>query len=143
MKKIISLTLCFTLIFTHISYCQTNNISDAIKDLKIVGNKINIMIDEISGDEPLDMSKFKEDVKYCESILASRSNKISKDYSNESDIELKAAYSSLLYVSSLYALSLNSIIVYIHNNSKSHYFIDICTTYRNGTLALDAIKSNF
>lgn len=143
MKKIISLALCFMLLFTHISYAQTNNISDAIKDLKIVGNKINIMIDEISGDDPLDISKFEENVKYCESILASRSKEISKDYSNESNIELKAAYSSLLYVSSLYALSLNSIIVYLNNNSKSHYFIDICTTYKEGTVVLDAIKSNF
>lgn len=143
MKKLISLTLCFMLLFTSISYGQTNNISSSIKDLEMVRNEINLMIKEISGDEPLDMSKFKEDVKYCESILASLSKKISKDYSNESDIELKAAYSSLLYVSSLYALSLNSIIAYIHNNTKSHYFIDICTTYREGTLALDAIKSNF
>ncbi|WP_343348664.1 hypothetical protein [Terrisporobacter petrolearius] len=143
MKKLISLTLCFLLFFSNISYGQTNNVSTSIRDLEMAGDKISLMIKEISGDKRIDIPKFKEEVKCCESILATRSNQLSKDYSNESDIELKAAYSSLLYVSSLYALSLNSIIVYIHNNSKSNYFIDICTTYRDGTLALDEIKLNF
>ena len=143
MKKIISLTLCFMLLFTSISYGQTNNISDAIKDLEMVGNKINIMINEISGDEPLDMTQFVKEIKFCESILASCSKQISKGYSNESDVELKAAYSSLLYVSSLYALSLSSMAVYINNNSKSNYFIELCSTYKDGTLALHEIKSNF
>lgn len=143
MKKLISLTLCFLLFFTNISYAQTTNISTSIKDLEIVRDKISLMVKEISGDKHIDISKFKEEVMCCESILATRANQLSKDYSNESNIELKAAYSSLLYVSSLYALSLNSIMVYMHNNSKSQYFIDICTTYRDGTLTLDEIKLNF
>ena len=143
MKKLISLTLCLILLFTNTSFGQTNNISDAIKDLEMVEKKINIMIDEISGDEPLDMTQFMKDIKFCESILASCSKQISKDYSNEPDIELKAAYSSLLYVSSLYALSLSSMIVYINNETKSNYFVELCATYKDGTLALNAIKSNF
>lgn len=69
MKRIFTLTLCFLLLFTNISFANRNDITEAIKDIELVNNRMDIMIKKITGDDPLDTEEFKKDIKFCESIL--------------------------------------------------------------------------
>lgn len=141
MKKFLTLTLCFILLFTNTSYCQSNNVKTAIQDLDTVNNRVTIMIKEITGDEPLNIDELTKDIKFCESILASSSKQISNLYPLESNLELKRTYSTILYTISLYGLSLNSMLVYINDDSKTNYFIDTCYSFKQGTISLDYLKS--
>lgn len=140
MKKILALTLCFLLLFTNTSYGQPNNVKTAIQDLDTVNNRVNLMIKEITGDEPLNINELTKDIKFCESILASNSKQISNAYSTETDIQLRRTYSTILYTVSLYQLSLSSMLVYINADSKTSYFIDTCADFRQGTISLDYLK---
>ena len=140
MKKILALTLCFLLLFTNTSYGQPSNIKTAIQDLDTVNNRVNLMIKEITGDEPLNINELTKDIKFCESILASNSKQISNAYSTETDIQLRRTYSTILYTVSLYQLSLSSMLVYINADSKTSYFIDTCADFRQGTISLDYLK---
>jgi len=141
MKKILALTLCFLLLFTNTSYGQPNNIKTAIQDLDTVNNRVNLMIKEITGDEPLNINELTKDIKFCESILAASSKQISNAYSTETDIQLRRTYSTILYTISLYQLSLSSMLVYINDDSKTSYFIDTCANFRQGTISLDYLKT--
>ncbi|MDU4861077.1 MAG: hypothetical protein E6356_07640 [Terrisporobacter othiniensis] len=141
MKKILALTLCFLLLFTNTSYGQPSNIKTAIHDLDTVNNRVNIMIKEITGDEPLNVNELTKDIKFCESILAANSKQISNAYSTETDIQLRRTYSTILYNISLYQLSLSSMLVYINDDSKTSYFIDTCANFRQGTISLDYLKT--
>lgn len=141
MKKILALTLCFSLLFTNTSYGQPSNIKTAIHDLDTVNNRVNIMIKEITGDEPLNVNELTKDIKFCESILAANSKQISNAYSTETDIQLRRTYSTILYNISLYQLSLSSMLVYINDDSKTSYFIDTCANFRQGTISLDYLKT--
>lgn len=141
MKKILALTLCFLLLFTNTSYGQPNNIKTAIQDLDTVNNRVNLMIKEITGDEPLNINELTKDIKFCESILASNSKQISNAYSTETDIQLRRTYSTILYTISLYQLSLSSMLVYINDDGKTSYFIDTCANFRQGTISLDYLKT--
>lgn len=141
MKRVFILTLSFFMIFTNISFASQNDIIKSIDDVTIVNDRIDIMIKNITGDDPLNMDSFKKEIKFCESILGENSKKMTSLYSSESDIELKRSYSSLLYIMSLYELSLSSMVVYINDDGKTDYFIDTCSSYRNANIALQTIKS--
>ncbi|WP_042272201.1 hypothetical protein [Faecalimicrobium dakarense] len=141
MKKFLVLTLSFFLIFTNISFAEQKDITKTIKDVTMVNDRISIMIKKITGDDPLDIDDFKKEIKFCESILGENSKKMTSLYSNESDIELKRSYSSLLYIMSLYELSLSSMVVYINDDSKTDYFIDTCSSYSGANIALKTITS--
>ncbi|UPA32062.1 hypothetical protein L0P85_07980 [Terrisporobacter glycolicus] len=141
MKKILALTLCFLLLFTNTSYGQPNNIKTAIQDLDTVNNRVNLMIKEITGDEPLNINELTKDIKFCESILASNSKQISNSYSAETDIQLRRTYSTILYTIALYELSLNNMLVYINDDSKTSFFIDTCAVFKQGTISLHELIS--
>lgn len=141
MKKFLILTLCFILLFTNISYSQPSNVKTAIQDLDTVNNRVNLMIKEITGDEPLNINELTKDIKFCESILASNSKQISNAYSTETNIQLRRTYSTILYVIALYELSLSSMLVYINDDSKTNYFIDTCAVFKQGNISLHELKS--
>lgn len=143
MKKLLGLTLCFVLIFTNISFADKNNITEAVKNIDMVNNRMEIMIKKVTGDDPLNIDELKKDIKFCESILGETSKKVSTLYSNELDIEMKRTYSVLLYTASLYELSLVSMLVYISDDSKTNYFIDTCSTYQQGNISLGSIKVKY
>lgn len=150
MKKIIILLSCFMLIFTNISFADQNTytsisqqyIIDAINDIEEVNNRIYILIKQVTGDDPLDSDTMFKNIKLCESMLDSQSDKIVVLNSNISNKELKRKYSSLLHVISLYKLSLSSLSVYIEDDSKADFFIDTCSNYQSGNISLKAFKSN-
>lgn len=141
MKKILTLTLCFMLLFTNTSYCQPTNVKTAIQDLDTVNNRVHLMIKEITGDNPLNIDELTKDIKFCESILASNSKHISNDYSTETDIQLRRTYSTILYTIALYELSLSNMLVYINNDSKTNFFIDTCAVFKQGTISLHGLES--
>ena len=141
MTKFLTLTLCFILLFTNISYGQPNNVKTAIQDLDTVNNRVNLMIKVITGDEPLNINELTKDIKFCESILASNSKQISNAYSTETNIQLRRTYSTILYVTALYELSLSSMLVYINDDSKTSYFIDTCAVFKQGNMSLHELKS--
>ncbi|MGX4598991.1 hypothetical protein [Faecalimicrobium sp. JNUCC 81] len=141
MKKLLALTVSFFLIFTNISFAEKNDIIKSIKDITMVNDRISIMIKTITGDDPLDIDDFKKEIKFCETILGENSKKMTSLYSSETDIELKRSYSLMLYIISLYELSLSSMVVYINDDNKTDYFIDTCSSYSNATIALKNIKS--
>lgn len=141
MKKLLILTLSFFLIFANISFASEKDIIKSIDDVTMVNDRIAIMIKSITDDNPLNIDDLKKEIKFCGSILGENSKKMTSLYSSESDIELKRSYSSMLYIMSLYELSLSSMVVYINDNSKTHYLIDTCSSYRNANIALKTIKS--
>lgn len=155
MKKLFTLTLCFILVSTNISFANTNNITvstnisyasknditNAIKDIEMVNNSTKIMIKKIVGDEPLDTEELKKDIAFAESILGEQARKISTLYSKESDFELRRTYSTILFAISLYQLSLSSMLVYVNDTNKVEYFIDTCTSYSAGENSLEILKS--
>ncbi|KHS56188.1 MULTISPECIES: hypothetical protein [Terrisporobacter] len=156
MKKLFTLALCLILVSTNISFADTNNISvstnissaskadiqNAIKDIEMVNNSINIMIKKIVGDDPLETEELKKDIAFAETILGSQSSKISTLYSKESDFELRRTYSNILYTLSLYQLSLSSMLVYVNDTNKVDYFVDTCTSYSIGESSLKTLKSS-
>lgn len=141
MKKILTLTLCFLLLFTNTSYGQPNNIKTAIQDLDTVNNRVNLMIKEIAGDDPLNINELTKDIKFCESILAASSKQISNAYSTETNIQLRRTYSTILYTIALYELTLSNMLVYINDDSKTNFFIDTCAVFKQGTISLHDLKS--
>ena len=156
MKKLFTLALCLILVSTNISFADTNNISvstnissarkadiqNAIKDIEMVNNSINIMIKKIVGDDPLETEELKKDIAFAETILGSQSSKISTLYYKESDFELRRTYSNILYTLSLYQLSLSSMLVYVNDTNKVDYFVDTCTSYSIGESSLKTLKSS-
>lgn len=143
MKRIFTLTLCFLLLFTNISFANRNDITEAIKDIELVNNRMDIMIKKITGDDPLDTEEFKKDIKFYESILGERLKKVADLYSSESNLEIRRTYSAVLYTASLYELSLSSMLVYVTDDSKTNYFIDTCSTYQQGITSLNHLKSKY
>lgn len=143
MKKFFTFALCFILVSTNISFANNNHITNSIKDIEIVNNRTNIMIKKIISDDSFETSELKKDIDFCECMLAEQSNKISTLYSKESDLELRKAYSSILYTITLYELSLNSMLVYVNNTNKINYFIDTCSSYSVGENSLKNIKSRY
>lgn len=156
MKKLFTLALCLILVSTNISFADTNNISvstnissasktdiqNAIKDIEMVNNSINIMIKKIVGDDPLDTEELRKDIDFAETILGSQSSKISTLCSKESDFELRRTYSTILYTLSIYQLSLSSMLVYVNDNNKVDCFVDTCTSYSIGESSLKTLKSS-
>lgn len=136
MKKSIISFICFLLMFTSISFADNNQIKQTLKDMELVNNNISIMIKQIVGDEPLNTDNLNKDIKFLESILGERSKNITSLYAAESSTELKRTYSTLLNTISFYELSLNSMKVYIDDNSKIDYFIETCTTFYSGNISL-------
>ena len=136
MKKSIISFICFLLMFTSISFADNNQIKQTLKDMELVNNNMSIMIKQIVGDEPLNTDNLNKDIKFLESILGERSKNITSLYATESSIELKRTYSTLLNTISFYELSLNSMKVYINDNSKIDYFIETCTTFYSGNISL-------
>lgn len=142
MKKIFALTLCALLFFTNISFANTISLTDSIKDIEMVNDRMYIIIKQITGDEPLDIKELNQDIKFCESILSTRSKKISDAYSNKSSVEVGRTCSALLYTISLYQLSLTSIVMYLNDDSKAGYFIEACSSYQQANVSLKNLKLN-
>lgn len=150
MKKTILLSICFILTFTNISFASQNTytttskqyILDSVNDIEEVNNRIYILIKQVTGDDPLDVDTMFKNIKLCESILDSRSNKILDANSTTSNRELKRAHSALLHIISLYKLSLSSLCVYMEDDSKPDYFIDTCSNYQYGNDSLKSFKLN-
>ncbi|MPM82009.1 hypothetical protein SDC9_129067 [bioreactor metagenome] len=140
MKKFLTLTLCFIILFTNTSYCQPTIVKTAIQDLDTVNNRITVMIKEITGDDPLNINELTKDIKFCESILVSNSKQISNAHSTESDIQLRRTYSTILYTIALYELSLSNMLMYINDDSKTNFFIDTCALFRQGNTSLYILK---
>lgn len=155
MKKLFTLTLCFILIFTNISFANTNNITvstnissantnniaNAIKDIEMVNNSTKIIIKKIVGDDTLDTEEVRKDIAFAESILGEQSSKISTLFLKESDFQIRRTYSSILFTISLYQISLSSLLVYVNDTNKVEYFIDTCTSYSAGENSLEILKS--
>lgn len=141
MKKNFALTLCALLFFTNISFANTISLTDSIKDIEMVNDRMYIIIKQITGDEPLDVNELNRDIKFCESILSTRAKKISDTYSNKSSLEVGRTCSALLYTISLYQLSLTSIVMYINDDSKANHFIEACASYQQANAALNTLKS--
>lgn len=156
MKKLFTLTLCFILICTNISFANPNNITistnissasktnikNAIKDIEMVNNSTKIMIRKIAGDDPLDAEELRKDIAFAETILGAQASKTSTLYSKESNFELRRTYSTILYSISLYQLTLSSMLVYVNDTNKVDYFVDTCTSYSAGESSLKNLKSN-
>lgn len=140
MKKIFALTLCALLFFTNISFANTISLTDSIKDIEMVNDRMYIIIKQITGDQPLDVNELNRDIKFCESILSTRAKKISDTYSNKSSLEVGRTCSALLYTISLYELSLTSITMYINDDSKANHFIEACATYQQANFSLQNLK---
>ncbi len=75
MKKTIISLICFLLFFTNISFADTNDIKQTIKDIELVNNNINIIVKKVIGDEKLDINALEKDIKFSESILGERTKK--------------------------------------------------------------------
>lgn len=140
MKKIFVSTICAVLLFTNISFANTISLTDYIKDLEMVNDRMYIIIKQITGDEPLDVNELNRDIKFCESILSTRAKKISEAYSNKSSLEIGRTCSALLYTISLYQLSLTSISIYINDDSRANHFIEACSSYKQANAALNTLK---
>ena len=129
------------LFFTNISFADTNDIKQTIKDIELVNNNINIIVKKVIGDEKLDINALEKDIKFSESILGERTKKVSSLYTTESNAELKNGYSILLNSLSYYALTLSNLEAYIHDESKVSNFIDTCANYRQGNITLLILQS--
>lgn len=140
MKKVFVFTLCALLFFTNISFANTISLTDSIKDIEMVNDRMYIIIKQITGDEPLDVNELNQDIRFCESILSTRAKKISDVYSNKSSVEVARTCSALLYTISLYQLSLTSISMYINDDSKANHFIEACSSYQQANVALNTLK---
>lgn len=140
MKKVFISTICFLLIFTNVSFANTISLTDSIKDIEMVNDRIYIIIKQITGDDSIDLNELNGDIRFCESILSTRAKKISDAYSNKSSVEIGRTCSSLLYVISLYELSLTSITMYIHDDSKANHFIEACSSYQQANFSLQNLK---
>ena len=143
MKKAFILALCFILTFTNISFVNADEISDSIKNIDEANNRIHIIIKNFVSEEEIDAENIKKEIKFSESILAQEAKRISELYSSESDLEMRKSISSLLHVIALYDLSLKSITVYHDDNSKTEYFIEGCSAFQQGNIALNNVKTNF
>lgn len=143
MKKAFILALCFILTFTNISFVNADEISDSIKNIDEANNRIHIIIKNFVSEEEIDAENIKKEIKFSESILAQEAKRISELYSSESDLEMRKSISSLLHIIALYDLSLKSITVYHDDNSKTEYFIEGCSAFQQGNIALNNIKTNF
>ena len=143
MKKAFILALCFILTFTNISFVNADEISDSIKNIDEANNRINIIIKNFVSEEEIDAENIKKEIKFSESILAQEAKRISELYSSESDLEMRKSISSLLHIIALYDLSLKSITVYHDDNSKTEYFIEGCSAFQQGSIALNNVKTNF
>ena len=143
MKKAFILALCFILTFTNISFVNADEISDSIKNIDEANNRINIIIKNFVSEEEIDAENIKKEIKFSESILAQEAKRISELYSSESDLEMRKSISSLLHIIALYDLSLKSITVYHDDNSKTEYFIEGCSAFQQGNIALNNVKTNF
>lgn len=143
MKKAFILALCFILTFTNISFANADEISDSIKNIDEANNRIHIIIKNFVSEEEIDAENIKKEIKFSESILAQEAKRISELYSSESDLEMRKSISSLLHIIALYDLSLKSITVYHDDNSKTEYFIEGCSAFQQGNIALNNVKTNF
>ena len=143
MKKAFILALCFILTFTNISFVNADEISDSIKNIDEANNRIHIIIKNFVSEEEIDAENIKKEIKFSESILAQEAKRISELYSSESDLEMRKSISSLLHIIALYDLSLKSITVYHDDNSKTEYFIEGCSAFQQGNIALNNVKINF
>lgn len=143
MKKAFILALCFILTFTNISFVNADEISDSIKNIDETNNRIHIIIKNFVSEEEIDAENIKKEIKFSESILAQEAKRISELYSSESDLEMRKSISSLLHIIALYDLSLKSITVYHDDNSKTEYFIEGCSAFQQGNIALNNVKTNF
>lgn len=143
MKKAFILALCFILTFTNISFVNADEISDSIKNIDEANNRIHIIIKNFVSEEEIDAENIKKEIKFSESILAQEAKRISELYSSESDLEMRKSISSLLHIIALYDLSLKSITVYHDDNSKTEYFIEGCSAFQQGNIALNNVKTNF
>ena len=143
MKKAFILALCFILTFTNISFVNADEISDSIKNIDEANNRIHIIIKNFVSEEEIDAENIKKEIKFSESILAQEAKRISELYSSESDLEMRKSISSLLHIIALYDLSLKSITVYHDDNSKTEYFIEGCSAFQQGSIALNNVKTNF
>lgn len=140
MKKLLILVTCFILLSTNLSFASPDEFTNSINELANVDNRLYMIINEITGDEPLNKDHLYKDIKFCHSILSSRSKIISNIYSNNSDLESAKTCASLLYTISLYELSLASLNVYVDNDTKADNFIDACAAYQNANISLNALK---
>lgn len=143
MKKVFIATICFLLLFTNISFANTINISDSVKDIDMVSNRMYIIIKQITGDDPLDVDELNRDIKFCESILSTRGKKLSDIYSKNPTVEVSRNCAALLYTISLYEIGLTSIRMYIRDDSKAEYFIEACASYQEGRASLNVFKHKY
>lgn len=141
MKKTLVLTLSFLLIFTNISFADTNMVTKSIKDLEMVNNNIDIMIKSILSNDAIDKEDIFKQVAFNESILAGNSNTFSNLYAKEKDFKLKRSYSSILYINSLYELALSSLLIYLNDENNLDAFLDSSASLVNGNALLLQLKS--
>ncbi|WP_042276493.1 hypothetical protein [Faecalimicrobium dakarense] len=142
MKKILVSTLCLLLLFTNISFANSNLVEKSIKDLDMVNNNINILFKSILSKENLNKDDIFKQVAFNDSILAENSDKVITAYSKENNLALKRTYSSIIYVNSLYQLSLSSLLVYLNDTNQLDYFLDASASSVTANTLLLQLKAD-
>lgn len=142
MKKLLVSIFCFLLLFTNISFANPSLVEKSVKDLDMVNNNINVLFKSILSKESLSKDDIFKQVAFNDSILIENSNKIITAYSKENNLHIRRTYSSIMYISSLYQLSLSSLLVYLADTNQLDYFLDASASAVSANTLLLQLKSD-
>lgn len=148
MKKILSILLSVLILTTSISFAYNNDKSlditnTYLKDLNKVEQDLHLVIkgimnckyDSDSVIKSLDLDKSLILGIYANSSMNYKDKSMSKAKNRE--------LSNIIYVSSLYSLSLNALYLYLEDEDKNDtYLMDAIFHYHVGTTKLKEIQSN-
>lgn len=144
MKKIISLTIVAIMLMTSVSFAQPNNDTiTSLKELTEINNDIGIVIRNILTCG-YDVNSENQTLTYNRGIVK---QVLGRSYSNYnqygSDLIENREATSLIYIASLYALSINGLSIYLEDTEKNEkYLFDAITQYRDANIALLEFKTS-
>lgn len=135
MKKAISLILIFILLNCNLSFAQPY--VNYIQELSQLDKEINLITKSI-----LSNNYNEEDITKSLDYINNRLNSISinTEYKNASDLYVRRDYLILSYITSMFKLSVNDLLIYLSNpNSNINYLMDSISIHKNGSDELNKL----
>lgn len=105
------LLLSFICMYTTSAYASSET------DLKMVSNRLNILIDDIYNKTNFDIDK---ELKYIQGLLNGAYKDLDYKYKNEKDVNEKIRISKLLNIGTSYGLVIDYIQAYLTTNNNDY-----------------------
>lgn len=126
MKNLINKTVvCISVVMLSFACIGTNVYADSENDLRLVRNRLNLILDKLTSYEDISDYDLDKDLRYVRGILNNAYRDLDNRYKNEKNIDKRIRISKLLNIATSYGLVIDYIQAYSNtqNNKYLQYAI--------------------